>query len=202
MRKTKAETEKTKILLIDSALTVFLKKGYSTTTLEDIVKQAGMTRGAFYWHFKSKLDLHHAICRRETERVQGLIDVLLGNNLPPFEKLQHFLFEVINNFYTNKRFNQYIELTRLKSESGFLHELSENKSGTFKLSLTSLEELLKQCQNENKIKATIDAKLISKQIHALVAGLYRLYFTAKPHYNSLEESQAMFKQYLDLITQK
>lgn len=49
--------KETRDLIIDSAIQLFLEKGYSKTTLEDIVKRVGLTRGAFYWSFGSKRDV-------------------------------------------------------------------------------------------------------------------------------------------------
>jgi TetR/AcrR family transcriptional repressor of nem operon len=43
--------------LLDAALRVIRAKGYAATTVEDICRQAGVTKGSFFHHFKSKDDL-------------------------------------------------------------------------------------------------------------------------------------------------
>jgi TetR/AcrR family transcriptional repressor of nem operon len=43
--------------LLDSALQVIRAKGYAATTVEDICTHAGVTKGSFFHHFKSKDDL-------------------------------------------------------------------------------------------------------------------------------------------------
>jgi TetR/AcrR family fatty acid metabolism transcriptional regulator len=40
--------------LVDAALQLFLKKGYERVTVDDICRKAGVSKGAFYGHFKSK----------------------------------------------------------------------------------------------------------------------------------------------------
>lgn len=50
-------SQETRELIIGSAISLFIEKGYSHTTLEDIVRRVGLTRGAFYWNFKSKKDI-------------------------------------------------------------------------------------------------------------------------------------------------
>jgi len=57
MRRTKSEAESTRKSILQAALTVFSKKCYHSTTLEEIAECAKMTRGAVYWHFKNKEDL-------------------------------------------------------------------------------------------------------------------------------------------------
>lgn len=63
-RKTKADAEATREALLDAAEDVFFEKGVARTTLEQIARHAGMTRGAVYWHFKNKADLFHAMSDR------------------------------------------------------------------------------------------------------------------------------------------
>jgi len=46
-----------KTQLLDSALHVIRAKGYAATTVEDICSEAGVTKGSFFHHFKSKDDL-------------------------------------------------------------------------------------------------------------------------------------------------
>ena len=43
--------------LLDAAMHVIRAQGYSATTVDDICRAAGLTKGAFFHHFKSKEDL-------------------------------------------------------------------------------------------------------------------------------------------------
>jgi TetR/AcrR family transcriptional repressor of nem operon len=46
-----------KTKLLDAALQVIRAKGYAATTVDDICHQAGVTKGSFFHHFKSKDEL-------------------------------------------------------------------------------------------------------------------------------------------------
>jgi len=46
-----------KTLLLNAALQLIRSKGYAGTTVEDICNEAGVTKGSFFHHFKSKDDL-------------------------------------------------------------------------------------------------------------------------------------------------
>ena len=61
MRRTKADAEATRQKILSAAERVFYEKGVSNTTLEEIAKAAGVTRGAIYWHFANKTDLFLAL---------------------------------------------------------------------------------------------------------------------------------------------
>ena len=61
VRKTKAEAEQTRKDIVDAARRVFHTCGVSRSTLEKIAKEAGVTRGAVYWHFENKAKLFFAM---------------------------------------------------------------------------------------------------------------------------------------------
>src|ERR1700692_4007052 len=46
-----------KTKLLNAALNVIRAKGYAATTVDDICEAAGVTKGAFFHHFKSKEEL-------------------------------------------------------------------------------------------------------------------------------------------------
>lgn len=53
----RVEQSTKKDVIVKAALECFQKKGYRNTTMEDIVKQSGVSKGGIYWHFKSKEDI-------------------------------------------------------------------------------------------------------------------------------------------------
>ncbi|MBP5321365.1 MAG: TetR/AcrR family transcriptional regulator [Kiritimatiellae bacterium] len=67
-RKTKAETEKTRIRILDAARDLFISNGYERTTFEDIAKRINLSKGAVFWHFKSKSDLLLTLLREAMEQ--------------------------------------------------------------------------------------------------------------------------------------
>ena len=50
--------------ILDAALDVFRAKGYAATRVEDICAAAGLTKGSFFHHFKTKEDLAVAAADR------------------------------------------------------------------------------------------------------------------------------------------
>jgi len=78
MRRTKADAAKTRENLLNAGLRVFRQKGYSATRLEDIAQEAGLTRGAIYWHFGNKLELYRALVEECTAKIQKKIGAILS----------------------------------------------------------------------------------------------------------------------------
>jgi AcrR family transcriptional regulator len=50
----KEQAQKTRQRLFDAAMYLFDKRGYDRVTVEEICAKAGVSKGAFYTHFKSK----------------------------------------------------------------------------------------------------------------------------------------------------
>lgn len=54
-------SEETKTKILESALKLFSTRGYNAASVDDICREAGISKGAFYHHFKSKQALFLAI---------------------------------------------------------------------------------------------------------------------------------------------
>jgi AcrR family transcriptional regulator len=63
-----AEGADSRTRLLDAAASVFAAKGYRPATVDEIVAAAGLSKGTFYWNFKSKEDLFQTLLE---ERVDG-----------------------------------------------------------------------------------------------------------------------------------
>ena len=57
--------------LIDCAQRLFLTRGYERTTINDVIAAAGLSKGAFYHHFRSKEDMLEAIAERFARESAG-----------------------------------------------------------------------------------------------------------------------------------
>lgn len=60
-RRTRAEMEETRLLLLETARKVFCEHGYAEASMDDLTAQAGLTRGALYHHFGDKKGLLSAV---------------------------------------------------------------------------------------------------------------------------------------------
>lgn len=68
---TQAQHE-SKTKLLDAALHVIRAKGYAATTVDDICQAAGVTKGSFFHHFKSKDELALAAAGHFSAMAEGL----------------------------------------------------------------------------------------------------------------------------------
>ena len=79
----KSEEKSTQGRILSSAMQEFLEKGFLNASLRSIVKNAGVTTGAFYRYYNSKEALFSALVGEQAEHVLALFN----NTLDDFEKL-------------------------------------------------------------------------------------------------------------------
>src|SRR5215212_6153560 len=88
LRRTQAQRRAaTRRALLDAARSLFAEKGYHETAAEEIVRRAGLTRGALYHHFEDKKDLFRVV----VDEIEGEID----EEIEAAERAQSGLLEAV-----------------------------------------------------------------------------------------------------------
>jgi len=62
---------------------MFTEKGYEKTSIQDIIDELGMSKGAIYHHFKSKEDILGAVMEKQLDRAQKRFAELIRNTHAP-----------------------------------------------------------------------------------------------------------------------
>lgn len=84
--------------ILDAAVRCFVRNGFHQTSMQDVIKEADLSVGAFYRYFKSKNELIMAITSTKIGEITGILDHLL--TLDPVPPIPVFLDEVINQVET------------------------------------------------------------------------------------------------------
>jgi AcrR family transcriptional regulator len=92
IKKTKnQQAQDTERLILNQAMRLFLEKGYHGTSINDITQAVGLTKGAIYWHFKSKENLLRRVMEEyETRFLDGLIRAVGEVDGKAFDKFEKF----------------------------------------------------------------------------------------------------------------
>ena len=104
MGATKEHAEITRKKLLKAGLKVFSEKGFAATRLEDIAKEAGVTRGAIYWHFNNKLNLFCELFVTSIEILFADAHEILLSDLAPDEKICKLLIQIPTNLIEDKEY--------------------------------------------------------------------------------------------------
>jgi AcrR family transcriptional regulator len=77
----------TRLQILRAASRQFARKSYSLVSLDDILADAEVTKGAMYFHFRSKHALASAIIEHRFASAQASVDALLARKLSGLETL-------------------------------------------------------------------------------------------------------------------
>ncbi|MFL6447101.1 MAG: TetR/AcrR family transcriptional regulator [Bryobacteraceae bacterium] len=94
-------TEETRRKLLNAAEKVFSKVGFEAARLEDIAKEAGHTRGAFYAHFSKKEDLFFALLEQKAYQHFRTIEAMTDEYPDRKERIRKF-----RDYYSNLAANR------------------------------------------------------------------------------------------------
>jgi len=72
MRYPPGHKEETRARIVQAAADLFRARGYEGVGVQDIMKEAGLTHGGFYGHFKSKKDLFRSVMDLEADFVRRM----------------------------------------------------------------------------------------------------------------------------------
>lgn len=82
----------------DAAARLFFEKGYDGTSLQDIIDETKLSKGAIYHHFRSKEEIFEAVCERMgAENVALLAEIRDDAALNGHEKLRELFRAALSN---------------------------------------------------------------------------------------------------------
>jgi TetR/AcrR family acrAB operon transcriptional repressor len=171
-RKTKAEAALTRHRIVESARQVFSRAGVTNTSLEQVAKEAGVTRGAVYWHFRDKADLFRAV-RTDTGTLLKLGPADAGDAL---RRLELTLLEAIRRLREEPAARQTYEVMLWKCE--FVDELAPVRTELMKAGeafAAELRELYARAVAEGLTAPGLDPALAALETFALYAGMVKLW---------------------------
>lgn len=121
MRRTKEEAELTRNTLLDAALTVFQRKGYADSRLEDVAEEAGVTRGAIYHHFGGKVELYNALVEERFSRANRVWEEAIKAGGTPVQILRRMMITALHYLEADPDYRAVQELVTFKT--GYVGEL-------------------------------------------------------------------------------
>ncbi len=173
-RRTKAEAERTRQSILAAALDLFVATGYERTTFEDVARRIGLTKGAVYWHFKSKPELLEALVSHTLERQAEK----LGKTMPAVTSLEslkaYFVARArfaVGTSGNRKFFHLMMRMDWPSAKFASLKQrLRQLESGPFYI----LESTLRELQVKGEVRPSADVVEVRDVLGALWLGLIKL----------------------------
>lgn len=178
VRKTKEDAELTRQRIINAAREVFLARGVSRSTMEHIATQAGVTRGAVYWHFSNKTDLFHAMREQVFLPLIDRMDdtLLVEGSDDPLTRIENFLRGTIQTLEENMATRQTYEIMMIKCEyvddfAPVLQQIITNCSGiTEKIKL-----VYERAKTQGQLSGSLEPAQLAMDTHLFFGGLLHMW---------------------------
>lgn len=172
-RKTKEDALATRELILDTAERVFHRRGVSRTSLQEIAKDAGLTRGAIYWHFENKGELFHAMMERVTLPMMArMTEMGPADEEQPLEKIRRNTASAFQQIAHNEQVRRVFEIATQKVEYvDELQSMRERHIAGRNECIDDMYGLMQLAQDKGHIRADVDLRSATLGLFALVGGL-------------------------------
>jgi TetR/AcrR family transcriptional repressor of nem operon len=180
--------------LLAAAFDEIHRRGFQAASLDAILVQAGLTKGALYHHFPDKAALGYAVVDEVVkdlllERWLGLLHAQAGD---PLTAMQRVLRQRAAEL-TSDELELGCPLNNLAQEMSPLDQrFRRTVNATFELWRSGFEEALRDGQAAGSVRRELDARKVAGFIVAAVEGSYGLAKSA--------QSAAMLRSNLELLS--
>ncbi|BCL79827.1 TetR family transcriptional regulator [Ktedonobacteria bacterium brp13] len=189
--------------MLQAALRVFSRKGYAASTLEDIAKEAGVTRGAIYWHFQGKAELYQTLLAQGSQKPGQFLDEISAAGYSPTETLRSLIVRLLEQIEEDEVFQATLELTLFKSEPGIVDAQGEGLTQKYQGALAftqSLEQILHAGIISGELRADLDIQVTALAFTALINGILLLWLQSSKTFSLKQIANALTDTYLKGIT--
>ncbi|MDR1882383.1 MAG: TetR/AcrR family transcriptional regulator [Prevotella sp.] len=165
----------TKQHIIETAFLLFMDKSYKAVTLKDIIRETGLSAGAFYHHFESKEQLFKEIIDRYLFSMAGGIYAYCPKNslwdfiqdtLSDMDKLS----EQLGKHLMNEGGMNY--LTLMFEAFKLFPEAQKKIIDLHKLEFASWVDIIDIAKSKGEIKSTVPTELLARMFIYLPDGSY------------------------------
>jgi len=164
--------ENTRDRILDAAETLFQRRGYHETSMDEIVRKSGMSKGAIYGYFESKEDLFRSLHDRSYVQAFESASALLtagGSSRSKLERLVDIYFLSKDNELSRERCRMSLEFSVESLRMQPLHRQQEWRDKQLHgLIKTMIEEGVRDAEFRKDLDADSTASLLIATIDGLI----------------------------------
>ncbi|MEZ4501448.1 MAG: TetR/AcrR family transcriptional regulator [Dehalococcoidia bacterium] len=156
--------------ILAAALGVFVRKGLSGATMQDIASAVGLTAGALYRYFPGKDDLVAALFAECEAEQQALFAEVAGSDASPLERIVQTGVAAWTLFdQPDARERMAISLEG--ALSGYRDELAGAPGASMPHALVMMRALVEEAQAAKQLPSDVDAEALASMLVAVHHGL-------------------------------
>lgn len=203
MRKTKTEAQKTRQYLLDAALEVFWRDGVTRASLQAIAQEAGVTRGALYWHFKNKEDLFETLFEQQyADFFAAFNDQTLRDNQDVWTHLQHNLTTMFETLATRESKHKFCNVMFSKCEQTAGNEtITELACRYHRLFQKQIAYALQLSREQGRLPENTDIELAAICLESSLVGLIKIWIDEPERFDLIAKSKRVIAANMRVLQQ-
>ena len=203
MRKTKTEATRTRQHLLDAALEVFWREGVTRASLQAIAQQAGVTRGALYWHFKNKEDLFETLFEQQyADFFAAFNDQTLRDNQDVWTHLQHNLTAMFETLATRESKHKFCNVMFSKCEQTAGNEtITELACRYHRLFQKQIAYALQLSREQGRLPENTDIELAAIYLESSLVGLIKIWIDEPERFDLIAKSKRVIAANMRVLRQ-
>lgn len=203
MRKTKTEAQKTRQHLLDAALEVFWRDGVTRASLQAIAQEAGVTRGALYWHFKNKEDLFETLFEQQyADFFAAFNDQTLRDNQDVWTHLQHNLTTMFETLATRESKQKFCNVMFSKCEQTAGNEtITELACRYHRLFQKQIAYALQLSREQGRLPENTDIELAAIYLESSLVGLIKIWIDEPERFDLIAKSKRVIAANMRVLQQ-
>jgi TetR/AcrR family acrAB operon transcriptional repressor len=177
MRRTREEAERTRQSILKASLKVFSTRGYARTRLEEVASEAGVTRGAIYWHFSNKADLYASAVIESVSGYRERLTNILQSDLSPLTKIRTLMKEWLVTLERDEAYRTLVEMALTKTE--FDDQVMSGVRDWFSFVdrvQETIADLLRRGIEAGEIDSQVDPELVALALISYLNGIEETWF--------------------------
>lgn len=200
-RRTKEEAQETRNQILDSAERVFASKGVTHSTMADIAADAGVSRGALYWHFTSKTDIFHAMFVRQHDANKVVCAAARDPDEPdPLGQMRSILSHFLCKVVEDPQQRRVCEILHHKCElAGEQAALRQHLQATGEEIDQDIALSLRHAIQRGQLPANLDLQRAAVAVHAYIHGLINNWLLRPDDYPLAREAEPLVDALLDML---
>ncbi len=158
---------RTRDRLVDVAAQLFTEKGYQATTFTDLIAAAGLSRGAFYFHFPSKEQLAVAVLEETKRRGLAAVMAQLADAPDALTALRRLAPALLQTHTTDPTVWTAAAIGRELQASA---QLRDQAAAVAQEWVGAIAELVRRAQSDGAVRPELDPVDVARLLFAAVEG--------------------------------
>ncbi|MEI7475760.1 MAG: TetR/AcrR family transcriptional regulator [bacterium] len=158
--------------ILNTAQKLYTEKGFEKTTIDEIAKSVGISKGSVYLDFKNKEDILISIIEQQVNMLQKRLELDILNAKPPYiDELKEALKQDVSTIFDMATSQVHTHVALIHTSYQIRTRLDSTIQRCFEL----IAILMKKAETNHEIKPFNDYKKLARLINISLQGFFPPY---------------------------